>query len=304
MSHSLTTRLLSGEVYDALEAAHPPASPVRVDELGAGDPPLVFLHGLLGLNEHWRPMAGALCERARCIMIEAPLLELRGDLCSVDGVTSLITATIERVLDGQPAVLVGNSLGGHVAQKIALDRPELVRGLVLAGSSGLFERTLEKNVQHRPSREWLEKKINDLFYDKSKVPHNCVDLAFEELSKRHGARAMVKLGKSAKNDYMGARLERLRVPTLLLWGRQDNVTPPMVAEEFHDLIEGSRLVWIDECGHAPMIECPERFAREVRLFLDDLEAGRFGENAPGSPGSPGSPGASNDGDDEGRQEVA
>lgn len=307
MSHSLTTRLLSGEVYDALEAAHPPASPVRVDELGAGDPPLVFLHGLLGLNEHWRPMAGALCERARCIMIEAPLLELRGDLCSVDGVTSLITATIERVLDGQPAVLVGNSLGGHVAQKIALDRPELVRGLVLAGSSGLFERTLEKNVQHRPSREWLEKKINDLFYDKSKVPHNCVDLAFEELSKRHGARAMVKLGKSAKNDYMGARLERLRVPTLLLWGRQDNVTPPMVAEEFHDLIEGSRLVWIDECGHAPMIECPERFAREVRLFLDDLEAGRFGENAPGAPGSPGAPGApgaSNDGDDEGRQEVA
>ncbi len=294
-STSLTTRLLGSEVYDALEAAHPPASPVRIDEVGSGDVPLVFLHGLLGLNEHWRPMANALCDRARCLMVEAPLLELRGELCSVDGVTALIAATIDRILDGQPAVLVGNSLGGHVAQKIALSRPELVRGLVLAGSSGLFERTLERNVQHRPSREWLEKKILDLFYDKSKVPHNCVDLAFEELSKRHGARAMVKLGKSAKNDYMGARLERLRSPTLLIWGRQDNVTPPMVAEEFHDLIEGSRLVWIDECGHAPMIECPERFAREVRLFLDELDSGSAGATRC-DPGE--------DDDSGGRQEVA
>lgn len=297
-STSLTTRLLGAEVYDALDAAHPPASPVRIDELGTGDQPVVFLHGLLGLNEHWRPMANALSDRARCLMIEAPLLELRGELCSVDGVTSLIAATVERVVDGQPAILVGNSLGGHVAQKIALSRPELVKALVLAGSSGLFERTLERNVQHRPSREWLEKKILDLFYDKSKVPHNCVDLAFEELSKRHGARAMVKLGKSAKNDYMGARLERLRVPTLLIWGRQDNVTPPMVAEEFHDLIESSRLVWIDECGHAPMIECPERFAREVRLFLDELDAGSFG--APDRDAT--NPDASNGSG--GRQEVA
>lgn len=270
-SSSLTTRELSGEFYDSLDIPHPPSTPVRVEEMGSGDP-VVFLHGLLGINDHWKPMAARLADRARCIMIEAPLLELRGELCSVDGVTTVIAGTLDQVLDGRGAVLVGNSLGGHVAQKIAIARPDLCRALVLAGSSGLFERTLEKNVQHRPSREWIERKILDLFYDKSKVPPDCVDKAFEELSQRHGARAIVKLGRSAKADHMGERLHMISQPTLLLWGRQDNVTPPMVADEFHELIRDTRLVWLEECGHAPMIEHPEPFAKELRVFLDELDA--------------------------------
>lgn len=290
---SLTTRELSSELYDSLGIAHPPSTPVRVEEMGSGEP-VVFLHGLLGINDHWKPMATHLAGRARCIMIEAPLLELKGSLCSVDGVTAVISGTLDHVLDGQPAVLVGNSLGGHVAQRLAISRPDVCRGLVLAGSSGLFERTLEKNVQHRPSREWIERKILDLFYDPAKVPPDCVDKAYEELSQRHGARAIVKLGRSAKADHMGERLHLISQPTLLLWGRQDNVTPPMVADEFHELIRDTRLVWLEECGHTPMLEHPELFAKHLHTFLDELDAS----------GADASKGRTKGDARDGRQEVA
>ncbi|MBL0921794.1 MAG: alpha/beta hydrolase, partial [Phycisphaerales bacterium] len=165
---------------------------------------------------------------------------------------------------------IGNPLGGHGAQKIALQRPDLCRGLVLAGSSGLFERTLEKGVEHRPSRDWIERKIRDLFYDEANIPDGCVDRAYAELSDRRAARAIVKLGRSAKSDHLGSKLHGVRQPTLLLWGRQDNVTPPSVADEFHELLPDSRLVWLDNCGHTPMLERPEPFARSVREFTEEL----------------------------------
>ncbi len=267
---TLSTVVLESNLADPDGNSSPVRTPVRVDEIGdpAGEP-VVFLHGLLGMNEHWFPTARKLADRARCLMVETPLLQLRGSACSVAGVTRLTISVLEAIV-GSPAVLVGNSLGGHVAQRIAIERPDLCRALVLAGSSGLFERTLEKGVEHRPSRDWLERKIRDLFYDEANIPPDCVNKAHRELSDRRAARAIVKLGRSAKSDHMGDRLHMIQQPTLLLWGRQDNVTPPGVADDFLTMLPDARLTWLDNCGHAPMIEHPEPFAHRTREFLDEL----------------------------------
>ncbi len=267
---TLSTMVLESDLIGHDDASRSFRTPVRVDELGdARGEPVVFLHGLLGQNEHWFPVARRLSDRCRCLMFELPLLQLRGAACSVDGVTNLTISVLEAIV-GSPAILVGNSLGGHVAQKIAMQRPDLCRAIVLAGSSGLFERTLEKGVEHRPSREWIERKIKDLFYDEANIPEGCVDRAYAELSDRRAARAIVKLGRSAKSDHLGSKLSGVRQPVLLLWGRQDNVTPPSVADEFHELLPDSRLVWLDHCGHTPMLDQPERFAQSVRDFLSEL----------------------------------
>ncbi|MGD9692160.1 MAG: alpha/beta fold hydrolase [Phycisphaerales bacterium] len=248
-------------------------TPVKVDEIGSGEP-VVFLHGLLGVNEHWYPVARSLAPRAKCVMLGMPLLELKGDTCSVDGVTKLTIAVLDAVVGG-PSVIIGNSLGGHVAQRIAMERPDLCKALILAGSSGLFERTLERGVEHRPSHDWVTRKIKGLFCDEDRVPPDLIDRAFEELSQRHAARAVVRLGRSAKSDHMGDRIHTIQHPTLLLWGMQDAVTPPEVAEEFHELIPNSKLAWIDRCGHAPMIERPDEFAQAIHTFLDQLASGEF-----------------------------
>ncbi|MBL0928330.1 MAG: alpha/beta hydrolase [Phycisphaerales bacterium] len=245
---------------------------VRIDRVGSGRP-VVFLNGLLGLNEHWFPVLPTLSRRSECLLIEPPLLEMKGDGCSVLGVVSLIGNLMRSLLDG-PAVVVGNSLGGHVGLRLALQHPELIRGLVLIGSSGLFERTLE-SAQHSPSRDWLSQKIGGLFHDPARIPPGMVDRAYAELSKRTAARALVRLGKSAKNDHLGEELPKVRHPVALVWGRQDNVTPPEVCEQFGQLIPNTRTWWIDRCGHAPQIERPDEVASSIGEFLDLLDAGSF-----------------------------
>ncbi len=250
---------------------------IRVDRAGFG-PPVVVLNGLLGLNEHWFALLPHLIHRAEVFLVQPPLLEMRGPACSVDGVTRLIASVVESLAD-QPAVFVGNSLGGHVGLRLALDRPDLVRALALVGSSGLFERGFEKGVEHSPSRQWLERKISELFFDPARMWPSMIEDSYAELSRRSSARALVKLGRSAKNDHLGERLGGVRVPTLLAWGRNDIVTPPEVAVQFSEMLPDARLRWIDRCGHAPQVEQPDELGRHLAEFLDELarrDAGRLG----------------------------
>ena len=246
--------------------------PARLIDVGQGRP-VVFLHGLVGLNDHWEEVARRIAHRVRCILLEIPLLTLSGRDCSVDGVEALTVRFLDQHLAGDRApVLVGNSFGGHVALRIALDRPDLAGGLVLAGASGLIEKTMMADVQIHPSREWLRRKIGELFYDPSKHMREAdLDRAHKELSQKTGARAMVKLARSARKDHLGSRVPDIAAPTLLIWGRNDIVTPPEAAEQFMGSLPDARIVWFDECGHTPMIEKPADFARAMLEFTDELQ---------------------------------
>ena len=234
--------------------------------------PFVFLHGLVGLNDHWEDVTARVRQNVRCVLFELPLLRLRGDHCSIVGATEL-TARFLREQVGEPAVLVGNSFGGHVAARLAIVHPGLVRGLVLTGASGILEKSIVSDIQIRPSKDWLRRKIGELFHDQSHMREADLDRAHAELSDRGGARAMIRLSRSARKDHLGERMRDIRVPTLLVWGRQDVVTPPEAAEGFARSIPGSRLVWLDRCGHAPMIEKPGEFAAAVLEFAGQI-AGR------------------------------
>lgn len=267
-------------------AVRAPADPdveLVIHEIGQGVP-IVYLHGLLGLNEHWLPTAQSLAHRAHSIMLETPLLSLRGEQCNVKGVAHLIADVVEQAID-EPAVFVGSSFGGHVALRLVLDRPSLAAGLVLVGASGLYEVDYEdelangmrmKDVEIRPSREWMTRKINELFHDTSRVPEGVVDRVWKEMNNRRAARALVKLSRSSRKDRVGGELEKVVAPALVLWGRQDIVTPPRVAREFSDRLPDARLHWLDECGHAPMIEKPDEFTKAIAAFLDEIESRRPG----------------------------
>lgn len=246
-----------------------------VAEVGRGTP-FVFLHGLVGLNEHWDDVARRFSSHARCVLLQIPLLQLEGDDCCIQGVTDLTVRFLRQHFarpDGsvEPVCLVGNSFGGHVALRLAIEQPSLVRGLVLAGSSGLIEKSIVSDVQIRPSRDWLRRKIGELFYDERNMREADLDRAFKELSSRSGARAMVKLSRSARRNHLGAKLGQIGCPTMLIWGKQDIVTPPEAAEGFLAAIKGSRITWFDRCGHAPMIECPGAFADAMLDFERSLK---------------------------------
>lgn len=243
--------------------------PATVEEIGTGAS-VVFLHGLVGLNEHWEEVVRLAEGQVRCTMLQVPLLDLRGEDCSIDGVTDLTIDFLEQNFD-HPVVLVGNSFGGHVALRVSLQRPDLVRGLVLAGSSGLIEKSMVSDIQIRPSRAWLERKIGELFYDPSThMRASDIERAHQQLSERGGARAMVRLSRSARKNHLGSRMSGINQPTLLIWGKQDIVTPPEAANQFAQMLPKSRLVWFDRCGHVPMMEHPEPFAAELVEFVESL----------------------------------
>lgn len=241
----------------------------KVESTGVGRR-VVFLHGLVGLNDHWEDVVRSIRHRAACEMLEVPLLSLRGDDCTIHAVTAMTIQYLES-RSAEPAMLVGNSFGGHVALRVALERPDLVSAMVLAGASGLLERTMVREVQIRPSRDWLAEKIGELFFDRSKMREADLDRAHQELSVRGGARAMVRLSRTARRNHLGVRIGQISCPTLLIWGRQDIVTPPEAAEQFRASIPDSRLIWLEQCGHAPMIECPAEFASAMCEFFDELD---------------------------------
>ncbi len=257
--------IVSGTAHDRVSGID-----IRIDRMGEG-PPLVVLNGLLGLNKHWFPTLAPLANRVESLLIQPPILEMRGKGATVPGVVSLVISCLESLLEG-PVMIMGNSLGGHIALRIAHARPDLVSSMVLIGSSGLLERGFEKGVRHTPTPDWIRTKVRELFYSEKSILPGMVEMAYEELSRRPAARAFVKLGRSAKVDHLGPILHEIETPTQLIWGMQDIVTPPDVARQFERELPDARLTWLDECGHAPHIEYPDRVREILTDFIDELDA--------------------------------
>ncbi|MBX3364798.1 MAG: alpha/beta hydrolase [Phycisphaeraceae bacterium] len=245
---------------------------VMAEVLHAGSGrPLIFLSGLVGTNFHWAEVVVRIRHRVECRAVQVPLLELEGDDCGVPGVKEMMARYIREHI-GRPAVLVGSSFGGHVALRLAIEDPALVGGLVLAGSSGLAEKPILGAELPSKAREYIEERVAELFYDKSKMSQDDVTRAHAELNDRAKARAMIKLSRSCRRDHLGKLIHRIQAPTLVLWGRNDIVTPPEAAIEFAEHIPDARLVWIEQCGHAPMVEKPDEFSESLLNFCDELDA--------------------------------
>lgn len=242
----------------------------RLRRVGSGRR-AVFLHGMLAHNAHWGPLLEKVRGRWQCTMLELPLIDLRNEDCSIDGVTHLTSQFVERYAP-QPSVYLGSSFGGHVALRIALERAERVSGLILAGAAGVAERPIAGDLMMKPTREWIRERVGAMFYDKSKhISDHELERVYAELSDRDRARAIIRLTRTSRKEYMGDRLHEIKAPALIVWGRQDAITPPEAAQEFASRLPDSRIVWLDECSHAPMVEHPDRFGQAMNDFCDELD---------------------------------
>lgn len=236
---------------------------------------VVFLHGMFGAPENWDAAAAAVRGKFQSHTPRLPMFEVPG---RIDPIQFLVeTAQVKMVLANiRSAVLVGNSLGGHLAVKLALRTPGRVAGLVLCGSSGLFERGMQRTVPRRPDREWLRRKIAEVFFDPRSVTEAMIDEVGRVVHHAGSALKLVRLAQSAKRDNLAAVLPLVRVPVMLIWGADDQITPLETAREFQKLLPASELHVIPRCGHAPMIEAPEEFGELLRRFLCRIQT-RSGE---------------------------
>ena len=166
--------------------------------------------------------------------------------------------------------LLGNSLGGHIGLLFALEELPLLRSLILTGSSGLFESGMGNSFPKRGDYEFMKAKTEETFYDPKVATKELVDEVFEIVNNRGKAIRIIATAKSAIRHNLSDKLHNIKVPSLLIWGRNDTITPPFVAEKFKELLPNARLEFIDKCGHAPMMEQPELFNKILEDFLEKL----------------------------------
>jgi pimeloyl-ACP methyl ester carboxylesterase len=234
-------------------------------EVGAGEP-LVLLHGLFGALSNFSDLIEHFRHTHKVVVPILPLYDLDLLHTSVTGLAKFVQQFIDH--KGYDQIhLLGNSLGGHVGLVYILSHPKKIKTLILTGSSGLFENAMGDSYPKRGDYEYIKAKTAATFYDPAVATKELVDEVFEITNSRIKVIKIIALAKSAIRNNLGEELSQIKVPTLLIWGKNDNVTPPFVAEDFHKLIPNSELAFIDQCGHAPMMEVPKEFNVILEKFL-------------------------------------
>ena len=234
-------------------------------EVGEGDT-LMLLHGLFGALSNFSDLIEKFRTTHKVVVPLLPLFDLDILHTSVTGLAKHVTQFVEH--RGYEKInLLGNSLGGHVALVYTLKHPEKVNSLILTGSSGLFENAMGDSYPKRGDYEYIKNKTAQTFYDPAVATTELVDEVFEITKNRVKVIKIIALAKSAIRNNLGEDLNRIKIPTCLIWGKNDIVTPPFVAEEFKKLIPQSELHFIDKCGHAPMMEVPKEFNEILSKFL-------------------------------------
>lgn len=167
--------------------------------------------------------------------------------------------------------LLGNSLGGHVALKYALIHLESVDSLILTGSSGAYESPLGGGLPRRGDREYIRKQAERVFFAKKHVTEELIDSVLERTRSIQDCLKLVAIAKSATRENLIDSSRYILSPTLLVWGAQDYVTPvEQSGMKFENKMQQAKLEIIDACGHAPMMEQPQKFNEIVSAFLKEV----------------------------------
>ncbi len=235
-----------------------------VDE-GQG-PVLMLLHGLFGALSNWEEVITRFSPQFRVIIPMLPIYEMPIKEAGLEGLRKFVEDFVAE-MQLQNMIIMGNSLGGHVGILYTLHNKDKVDKLVLTGSSGLFENTMGGSYPRRGSYDYIRERVAYTFYDPDVASKELVDEVFETTKSIPKCMRIVAIAKSAQRNNLAMDLPNLTVPTLLVWGLNDTITPPMVAHEFNRLIPNSELRFIDKCCHAPMMEHPKVFNEMVQDFL-------------------------------------
>jgi len=231
-----------------------------------GRPVLLLLHGLFGALSNW---ADVLTTFSRDYTVLIPLLPIYHTSkveANLDALTEYVHSFVQHK-QLERSVLIGNSLGGHLALLFALRYPRRVEAMVLTGSSGLFEAGMGMGFVKRGDYGFIRERVEFTFYQPQTASKELVDEVFDIVNNRLYAMRILNIARHAQRMNLGDELPKVQHRTCLIWGLNDNITPPYVAHEFHRRLPNAELHFVDHCGHAAMMEQPLVFNEILREFL-------------------------------------
>ena len=272
------------------------------DEGLSDGPPVVLIHGANASLHTWEPWVDLLGDEYRIITLDLPAHGLTGKVPSRDYSSANQVATVNAVVDHLGVdrfVLGGNSMGGGVTWRYALEHPDKVEAMILVDAVGLPQWSMRAAQSSREDgnrgplvfrlmrQPWFraiaryidpyrltKQGLESAYSDQSKVTAELIE-RYYELALREGSReAIVDRfsrvdGEGALNDIDPAQFIQ---PTLVMWGRDDALISVDVAKKFAEALPDNTLVIYNDVGHIPMEEIPERSAKDVLIFLGELQA--------------------------------
>ncbi|MFN8151962.1 MAG: alpha/beta fold hydrolase [Solirubrobacterales bacterium] len=258
---------------------------INYAEIGEG-PPIVFVHGLGGSWQNWLENMPAMAARGhRAIALDLPGF---GSSPMPEGAISIpayakLVGEFCAALDVEGCTLVGNSMGGFIAAAVAVDEPTWVQRLVLVSAAGISHATMRKQPIEVAARMTVA--ANPILLRLNmpamrrpglrKVAFGGIvrhplqlrpELLLEQMVNGFAAPGVVPAAVALTGYDLLDRLERIHIPTLIVWGRDDLVVPASDAAGYAERIRGSELVVFDDCGHVAMLERPVRFNRLLAEF--------------------------------------
>ncbi len=221
--------------------------------------PILILHGLMGGLSNFDDVFNLFPSRGyNVIAPELPIYTSKLLNTNVKFFANFVNEFV-KFKNLKDFIILGNSLGGHVGLIYSKLYPNFIKGLVLTGSSGLYENSMGDSYPKREDYNFIKKKTESVFFEPKTATKDIVDEIFETVNNRKKLIKILAMAKSAIRHNMAKDLPKINVPSAIIWGKQDTVTPPEVAKDFNKLLPNSDLFWIDKCGHAPMMEHPKEF---------------------------------------------
>lgn len=255
---------------------------LHYQEKGEGTP-LVLIHGYGSSSYTWRDVFEPLVENFRVIAVDLKGFGFSekpdGDYTR-RGQAVLVQKFLDK-LKIEKAWFAGSSMGGEVSLNVALQNAERVAGLILVDSAGVES---VKGSSKTPSRfkipfvgrafialglmnnSLVRESLERSYFDDSKVTENLVDAYYLPLSTNYGQRAALRAQQQWDFHPIEDDLSKVKVPTMLIWGKEDLVTPLEGGKKMNASIEDSKLVVFENCGHLPQEEMPEKTVREILKF--------------------------------------
>lgn len=251
---------------------------------GGTGTPIVLLHGFGARKDAWAALAARLTPRYRVI---APDLPGFGETPPVDGQKYDALSQAQRVhalleaLGVREHHIGGNSMGGLIATVYTATHPDSVRSLLISDAPGVRAPVMSElqrqiasgtNLLLAHDEADVARLVDILFYSPPEVPAPIRRAIARDFVARRGTfqRIWNDLGlvRPGAEGLLEPLLPQISVPTLVLWGGKDQITDVSSADVFVGLLPGARKVVLQNCGHNPMIECPEPMARSYLAFLE------------------------------------
>lgn len=246
--------------------------------------PIVLLHGTSASLHTWDGWAEALKGQRRVIRMDLPGFGLTGPMpdgnYQLTHYVDFLVALLDQ-LGVKQAVVAGNSFGGGLAWKLAVDHPERVSKLVLVDAAGYpYDPTsvpigfkvaqipwLRPVMENVLPRSMIESSVRNVYGDPSRITPVLIDRYFELTLRAGNRHALGERFRQSPGGQYAAQIPSVKQPTLILWGGQDRLIPPDNADHFQHDIAGSRLVVFDGLGHVPHEEDPAATVAAVQSFL-------------------------------------